>query len=126
MATFAGFHAGGVLGSLLATAGLVTPSIIIIILVSKVLTKFKNSKLVKNAFYALRPASAGLVIGAMFDVFIMSLFHMEYWKTDISKIFNIPAILVFAAAGFCIWKWDKVHPIIFIIAGAICGIVLKL
>jgi chromate transporter len=126
MATFAGFHAGGILGGLIATAGLITPSIIIIILISKVLTKFRNSKIVKNAFYALRPASAGLVMGAMFDVFLMALFHMENWSTDMSKIFNIPAILIFLVSGFCIWKWDKIHPIIFIIVGAVCGVVLGL
>ena len=126
MATFAGFHSGGILGSLIATAGLVTPSIIIILIISKILNQFRESKMVKNAFYALRPASAGLIVGAMFDVFLMSLFHLENWKVDMAHFLNLPAIAIFAVASFCIWKWDKVHPVVFILAGAVLGILLKL
>jgi len=126
MATFAGFHAGGVIGSLIATLGLISPSIIIIIIVSKILDKFRSSKTVQNAFYALRPASAGLIIGAMFDVFLMALFNLDYWKVDMVKFFNVPAILIFIGACVCIWKWDKVHPICFIIAGAVLGVVFGL
>lgn len=126
MATFAGFQAGGVIGAVIATVGLVCPSVIIIIGVSKILEKFKNSKLVKNAFYSLRPASAGLIIGAMFDVFVMSLFHVEYIKTDFLKSFNIPAILIFIAAFIGIKKFDKIHPILFIFAGAVLGIIFQL
>ncbi|MCI5951032.1 MAG: chromate transporter [Anaerostipes sp.] len=126
MATFAGFKAGGVLGAIIATAGLVCPSILIIIGVSKILEKFKNSKLVKNAFYALRPASAGLIIGAMFDVFLMSLFHIEYIKVNFLKTLNIPAIVIFVVGFLCIKKFDKVHPIVFILAGAIFGVVFQL
>lgn len=126
MATFAGFHAGGVVGSLIATLGLISPSIIIIIIVSKILDKFRSSKTVQHAFYALRPASAGLIIGAMLDVFLMAMFHLDYWKVDITKFFNIPAILIFIVSCISIWKWDKVHPICFIIAGAVLGVVFAL
>lgn len=126
MATFAGFHAGGIVGALIATIGLVTPSVVIIILVSKILDKFQKSKTVQNAFYALRPASAGLIVGAMFDVFLMAMFRTKYWNVDMVRFFNIPAILMFGAACFCIWKWDKLHPIIFIVAGAILGVALSL
>lgn len=126
MATYAGFNAGGIIGALVATIGLVAPSVVIIVLVSKILDKFRKSKTVQNAFYGLRPASAGLIIGAMFDVFLMAMFRVKYWNVDFIRFFNIPAILVFVAACFCIWKWDKLHPIIFIIAGAVIGIVFAL
>lgn len=126
MATFAGFKVGGVLGAVIATAGLVCPSMITIIGVSKILEKFKSSKLVQHAFYALRPASAGLIIGAMFDVFCMSLLHVEYWGKDWINVWNIPAILIFILSFYGIKKWDKVHPFIFIFVGATFGIICKL
>ena len=44
MATYAGFNAAGILGGILATVGLVTPSVIIIIIVAHVLNKFKESQ----------------------------------------------------------------------------------
>lgn len=36
--------------------GLIFPSIVIIIISSKVLQKFKDSRIVQDAFYGLRPA----------------------------------------------------------------------
>lgn len=78
-ATYAGFHAAGVPGALVATCSLVLPSVIIIILVSRALTRFRDSKLVQDGFYGLRPASAGLIFGAILEVFAASLFHTELW-----------------------------------------------
>lgn len=126
MATYAGYHMGGIAGALTATIGLITPSIITIILVSKILDKFRKSKTVQNAFYALRPTSAGLIIGAMLDVFLMAMFHLDYWNVDIRKFFNLPAIGLFMIFSICIWKWDKIHPIFFIIAGALLGMAFSL
>ena len=62
-ATYAGFHAAGLPGALTATFSLVLPSVIIIILVSRALDRFRSSSLVQNGFYGLRPASAGLIFG---------------------------------------------------------------
>ena len=42
MATFAGYKAGGILGAISATFGLVCPSLIIIMLISKLLKKFSD------------------------------------------------------------------------------------
>ncbi|MCQ2491906.1 MAG: chromate transporter [Lachnospiraceae bacterium] len=126
MATFAGFNAGGVVGALTATIGLVTPSVIIIICVSRILEKFRNSKLVKNAFHGLRPASSGLIMGAMFDVFLMAMFHMENWGKDMKHFFNIPSIIIFVATFAAIKKFDKAHPLYFILIGAVLGVILGL
>ena len=126
MATYAGFQAGSVPGALIATIGLVTPSVIIIIIISKILNKFRENQMVKDAFYALRPASAGLIVGAMFDVFVVTMFDPDSWMVDMTAFFNWPAIILFALACFGIWKWDKVHPIVFIAIGAVVGILLQM
>ena len=44
MSTYVGFHTAGLLGGIVTTLSLVLPSIIIIEIISKVLTKFKESK----------------------------------------------------------------------------------
>lgn len=126
MATFAGFKAGSIPGAFVTTIGLVFPSVIIIICVSKVLEKFKKSKTVKNAFYGLRPASAGLIVGAMLDVFLMSLFHLDKFAQDWAGFFNLPAIITFVAAFWALKKWDKLHPIIFVGIGAAIGVIFHL
>ena len=51
MATFAGFHSAGILGGIIATLGLILPSIIVIIIIANFLNKFKESKAVDSAFY---------------------------------------------------------------------------
>ena len=43
MATYAGYQGGGLLGGIIATIGLITPSIIIIIIIAHILNKFKES-----------------------------------------------------------------------------------
>lgn len=62
MSTYVGFSVKGVLGAVIATLGLVLPSIIVILIISRMLEKFKDSKLVQKIFYGLRPASTGLII----------------------------------------------------------------
>lgn len=123
-ATYAGFHAAGIPGALMATFSLVLPSVIVIIFIARALTRFRNSKLVQDGFYGLRPASAGLIFGAMLEVFAASLLHTELWDGlhSLSAVFNLPAIAFFAVLSVAIWKLPKVHPILFILIGAICGV----
>ena len=127
-ATYAGFHAAGLPGALTATFSLVLPSVIIIILVSRALDRFRSSSLVQNGFYGLRPASAGLIFGAMFEVFAASLLHTENWSgiASLGSVINVPAIIIFLVLSLGIWKLKKLHPIVFILIGAVCGIVFNL
>ena len=120
-ATYAGFHAAGIPGAITATCSLILPSVIIIILVSRALDKFRDSPLVQNGFYGLRPASAGLIFGAMLEVFAASLLH-----TENCSVINVPAIIIFLVLSLGIWKLKKLHPIVFILIGAVCGIVFNL
>ena len=128
MATYVGFHIKGILGGLAAPLSLVLPSVIIIILVSRALDKFRDSPLVKNGFYGLRPASAGLIFGAMLEVFAASLLHTENWAgiASLGSVINVPAIIIFLVLSLGIWKLKKLHPIVFILIGAVCGIVFNL
>lgn len=128
MSTYAGFHAAGILGGIVATLSLVLPSYIIILIVSRFLEKFRDSTLVNNVFYGIRPATAGLIAGAMFDVFVLSLFNTEAFaaSSSILDLFRIVPIGLYLAALIGVLKLPKLHPIVFIIAGAVLGIVLKL
>ena len=53
MATYVGFTAAGVPGAAVATLGLVTPSVIVILIVARVLAAFRQNKYVDAAFYGL-------------------------------------------------------------------------
>ncbi|MCC8162206.1 MAG: chromate transporter [Lachnospiraceae bacterium] len=121
-ATYAGFHASGVIGGIVATLGLVTPSIIVIILISKVLQKFKSSAIVQNAFYGLRPASTGLIAAAGFSVVLATLLTVTDLPTDPLGAFNWFGIVLAVLIYLAIKKWNR-HPVVYIGASALVGIV---
>ena len=64
MATYVGYAPAGVPGAVVATLGLVFPSIVVIIVIAGFLQKFRQSKTVDAVFYGLRPASTALIASA--------------------------------------------------------------
>ena len=67
-ATYVGFTTAGVPGAVVATLGLVSPSIIIILVVAAFLKAFRDSRTVQDVFYGLRPASMGLIAASGLSV----------------------------------------------------------
>ena len=61
MATYVGFHTAGIAGGVVATLGLVSSSIVIILIIAGFLEKFRQSKVVDAVFYGLRAASVALI-----------------------------------------------------------------
>ena len=127
MATYAGFSAGGILGGIIATLGLVTPSVIIIIIIAGFLNKFKENVYVKSAFYGLRPAVTALIAIAGFEVLKVTIFTFNNFllSKNFLDLFNIKALILFILFYLATLKF-KLHPIIFIILGALVGVVLGL
>lgn len=127
-ATYAGYKAYGLAGSILATISLIAPAIIVILIICRAMTKFKNSKTVVDMFQMLRPATAGLILGAMFSVMLITLFNLGLFKQtgNIIDLFQILEIIIFASFLFILRNFKKVHPLLIIIGGAILGIIFKL
>lgn len=126
MATYAGFTTAGIFGSLCATVGLVCPSVIVIIFVYKMLEKFKGSSLVNNVFYGLRPAVAGLVGCAGLQAVLPSLIKLsgELNLSSLLSAIQWKGIILFVVLYFLIKKYKK-HPIVYIAASALVGIVFQ-
>ena len=115
MATYVGFRSAGVLGGIVATIGLVTPSVIIILIVAKILSRFRNNPIVDTVFKYLRPAVIGLIMFALWQ-----LVPLTFLGAD-RNILILP-VLAFAVLLFCLLKFKKVHPIVWIGVGAVFGI----
>ena len=116
MATYVGFETAGILGGLVATFGLVLPSIIIIVIISCLLSRFSENPIVKTVFKYLRPAVIGLLLYALWQLIPLTFL-------DASKKILVLPVVAFAALFFCCQKWKKVHPIIWIGVGAVFGII---
>ena len=119
MATYVGYTTAGIPGSLIATLGLVTPSVIIILIVSRFLEKFKENKYVQYAFYGLRAASTALIASA--GIGIAKLTYISQVDGHIIWIAMVISVLVFV-----LHKKLKKHPIWFLIASGILGVVFSL
>ena len=124
MATYVGFLTGGAGGAAVATLGLITPSIIVILIVFAFLEKFRDSKYVNGAFYGLRPASTAMILAA--GVLVVKAAFLP-GGTLASLDWRLLAL---AAALFvltdAVKQTKKLHPILFILASAVVGVVLRL
>lgn len=110
-ATFVGYKVGGgVLGSVAATLGVVTPSFIMILLIASFFVKFYEKRMVQNAFKGIRPAVVGLIAAAAFQV-------------TATSVVGLKGILIFAIAFLSLFN-KKVDPIYVIIASAILGVII--
>lgn len=131
MATYVGFITGmgqngvvgAVIGAVIATIGLVTPSIIIVLIIAAVLKSFRDNKYVKNAFYGLRPASTGLIAAAGLSVIWANLFIGEQIGFAFLNWKGLILALVLWLLTNVVPKVKKWHPIVFIGFSAVVGIV---
>lgn len=126
MSTYVGFKTAGVLGGICSTLGLVTPSVIIIITIAYFFNKFKNSPVVEKVFYGIRPASIGLIAAAGFLVMKEALIDITAFNEsgNIIDLFKIKSI-IFAVILYLAFVKFKKHPVIYIAAAAVVGIILK-
>ena len=127
MAVYTGYTSAGVLGSVAALVGIVTPSIIVIILIAAALRAFRDNKYVKGAFYGIRPVSTGLIAAAGITVALGVLFRLDAWE-GVSKFWTVLdwKAWVLAAVIFAVSKvFKKLHPAFLILIGAVAGAVFR-
>lgn len=121
-ATYVGFSTAGIPGALIATLGLVTPSVIIILLITSVLNKFKSNIFIITTFKYLRPASAGLILSAF-----ISLAAMTFFSNDGISIANLSisaiilGMIIFVFTNF-VKPTKNLHPIVWIGISAVIGV----
>lgn len=126
MATYAGYTTAGILGGICATLGLALPSVIIIIIIAKFLSRFNENPYVQKAFFGLRPASIAMITAACFNVAKVALVDMTALSgsVNLAGFFRWPAIAM-AVILFFSMKKLKWHPVIFIALSAVVGIIFR-
>lgn len=137
MATYVGYTVGsqelggpvmGVLAAIIATLGLITPSIIVIMIVAYFLKRFRDSKLVDATLYGLRPASVALISAAGVDIVLIAVLRVESIYKIAQAALSWKALVLAAAVygATHVKKLKELHPIWFIAASAVLGILLKM
>ncbi len=130
MATYVGFTTAGIPGAVIATLGLAAPEVIIILIIARVLAAFRQNRYVDAAFYGLRPCSLGLIAAAGALVVKIAMLHPERYAStgvltdlvDWKAVLLAAVLLVFTRA---VKQTKKLHPIFFILASALVGVVFS-
>ena len=138
MATYVGYTVGsqqlggtgmGVVGAVVATLGLISLSIVVILIVAYFLKRFRDSKLVDSVLYGLRPASVALISAAGVEIVLFAVLRVEsIWRiADASLSWKavVLALAVFAGTNL-IPGLKKIHPIWFVVASAVAGVLLHM
>ena len=110
-ATFIGQKNKGVPGGIIATLGLVFPSLVIISMLAGVITQFSHLAWVNHAFGGIRVCVCILILNAITKLYKKS-------------VIDIPTTLIFFLV-FGLSAWLSCSPVWFVLAAAVAGIVLK-
>lgn len=112
MATYAGYHASEILGGIIATLGLVAPSVIIIILIARLMDKYRCNTRVQDVLSGIRPAVVALILYAGLEIAKLS-------------IVDVKTALMMALLVVLIHFWKK-SPIFYLILSGVVGVIFQL
>jgi chromate transporter len=118
-ATFVGYRIAGIPGALLATFSLVLPSFIIVLLLGRVIARYRDDERVLRVFAGVRPAVAGTIGAAAVVLGRTILFPTgpPQWLSIDWKFIIITGFTVVSLSR-------KLHPIIGLILAGIAGLLL--
>ena len=124
MATYVGYHVAGIPGAVVATFALVLPAYLTVLIIIRILDRFRTNRRVSGALDGLRPAVTGLIAAAGYSVLVASLIRVTDGVTQFQWIAFALFLAFFTAMQFKPLK--KVHPLLYIAVGAVLGVVLQM
>lgn len=129
VATFAGFKTAGILGSIVATMSIMLPSFFMIIIISKMLKKFKDSPCLCSVMYALRPATAAMLAAVALRLFRDAIIRNPDFSgfnfLQMQNFIDIKGFLLLVILFILSLRLKK-DPLVFLAFGAIAGILLHI
>jgi len=121
-ATFVGIQVAGLPGALIATAGCVLPSCVIVMTLAFVYYKYRGLNTVQGVLSGLRPAVVAMIMSAGITLIIMSFFGQRELPANLEAMDWI-SVFIFGAGLFILRKW-RVSPIYVMLGAGGAGLVL--
>jgi chromate transporter len=106
-ATYIGYKVGGLGGSILANLGIILPTFIMMLFITKAFMKFKHNVYVQNMFSGILPVTVGLIASAAVMV-------------SYGSFADYKSVLIFVGVFIAAYKY-KVNPIVLIIVSGLLG-----
>ncbi len=110
-ATFIGQKTAGIMGGIIATLGVVFPSLVIITVIAAFIQNFADLAIVQNAFAGIRVCVCVLIFNAV----------VKLWK---KSVVDAKTLVIFLAV-FIGSTATSLSPIVFVVLAALAGIILK-
>ncbi|MDO7908718.1 chromate transporter [Paenibacillus sp. JX-17] len=116
-AALIGYHTAGIAGAVMAAAGILLPSLLIVILIAAFFFRLNSNIWVRSSFYGLRPIVTGLIVYAAI--------HFGFSNSS-EAIYHWPvlATLLIGVLAFTAITRYKIHPLAVILGSACAGIIL--
>jgi len=108
-ATYIGYRLAGFWGSIFANLGIILPTFIMMLLITRAFTKFKYNEYVQNMFSGILPVTVGLIASSAVLV-------------SYGSFIDYKSVLIFAGVFFAAYKF-RVNPIVLIIISGLLGFV---
>lgn len=112
MSVVIGYEVAGPVGAVVATLGIVLPSVLLLILLLRFVAYVKDNPKVKSMLKGLRPVVVAMLAYAAYDMSFGSLENISTW--------------IIGAVTLALMIFTKIHPALFVVAGAFAGALLKL
>ena len=122
-ATFVGQKMAGLPGAIICTLGCILPSLIIVLILAYLYTKFSNLDIVKKVLRQMRPAVVAMIASAGMGILLMGLFGTSAFSEIQFSSLRFIELCVFIAC-FVLLRMKKAGPIQIIFLSAIVGTVL--
>lgn len=131
-ATYVGYQTNGILGGVIATIGLLTPAVFLVLTASYFFKKWEKSKIVQGLLYGMRPATLGLIISAVLIFANIAIFttpvtidNVKLWLTNSPEVgsfgIRIIPLAIAITSGIVLAKYKKINIIYIIAAAALLG-----
>ncbi len=127
MATFIGSSQGGILGSFIATLGIVLPSFVIILIIASLAKNLMKFAGVKATLNGIRPTIVGMIFATFVTMFISTVFGIKTIESVFSfdwKGLVIFTVVVIIAVAYKLIRKKSLSPIILIIFSGGLGMLM--
>ena len=121
-ATFVGIQVAGLPGAVVATAGCVFPSCVIVMTLAFIYYRFRGLNMVQGVLAGLRPAVIAMIASAGISLLIMAMYGQRTLPEDLTSL-DMIAVIIFAIGFFILRKW-KPNPLWVMAGSGVAGIIL--
>lgn len=121
-ATFVGIQVAGLPGAIVATAGCVFPSCVIVMSLAYIYYRFRGLNMVQGILAGLRPAVIAMIASAGISLLIMAVYGQRVLAEDLMS-FDVIAVMIFLIGIIALRVW-KPNPLWIMAGSGVLGVIL--